>query len=122
MKNIEEIKDYRIKYKRYYNVEFDHNYVIHHIDFDRENHDISNLLLLPRDLHNKYHAIVNAITISAQKPKADGMIDVRISNVLITDYGSKMFDLLPEVIAECSKWLKWRNANYEEYFRKILFE
>ena len=39
---------YREKYKRYYRIEFSKEYVVHHIDFDRENNDISNLLLLPK--------------------------------------------------------------------------
>lgn len=47
--------DYRIKYKKHYEIEFGTDYVIHHIDEDRNNNDISNLLLLPRDLHSKYH-------------------------------------------------------------------
>ena len=42
---------YREKYKRYYGIEFGKDFVIHHIDFDRENNDISNLVLLPRELH-----------------------------------------------------------------------
>lgn len=48
-------KNYRLYYKKYYNIEFDKKYEVHHIDFNRDNNEISNLLLLPRELHQKYH-------------------------------------------------------------------
>lgn len=49
------IPDYNKFYKKYYNIEFDSEYVIHHIDENRENNDISNLILIPRNLHIEYH-------------------------------------------------------------------
>lgn len=52
---IKEIKGYRNKYRQHYGIEFGKEYVIHHIDGDRSNNDISNLLLLPLSLHSKYH-------------------------------------------------------------------
>ena len=122
MKDTNKLKDYREKYKRFYNIEFGAEYVIHHIDLDRTNNDISNLLLLPRELHAKYHLILNAISICPQKPKADGFIDVRLSNALITDYNAKMFDLLPETIAECNKWLKWKHEHYSGALKKVIFK
>lgn len=33
------------------------NFHIHHIDMDRNNNDILNLVALPLSLHNRYHAI-----------------------------------------------------------------
>lgn len=122
MKDINQLKDYRTKYKRFYNIEFGKEYAIHHIDFDRTNNDISNLVLLPTELHSKYHLIINALSICPQKPKADGIIDVRLSNFLITDYNAKMFDLLPETVAECRKWIKWRDEHYSGALRKVIFD
>ena len=55
MKCIDRLKNYRQKYKYHYKINFDNKYVIHHIDGDRDNNDIKNLVLLPRDLHSKYH-------------------------------------------------------------------
>lgn len=122
MKDTSKLKDYREKYKRFYNIEFGAEYVVHHIDLDRTNNDISNLLLLPRELHAKYHLILNAISICPQKPKADGFIDVRLSNFSITEYNAKMFELLPETIAECRKWLKWKHENYSVAASKLIFK
>jgi hypothetical protein len=122
MKDINNLKNYREKYKRYYGIDFGKEYAIHHIDLDRSNNDISNLLLLPKELHAKYHMILNAISICPDKPKADGFIDVRISNAIITEYNAKMFELLPETIAECNKWLRWKYERYSEAARKVIFE
>lgn len=122
MKDTNKLKNYREKYKRYYGIDFGSEYSIHHIDFDRTNNDISNLLLLPKELHAKYHMILNAISICPDKPKADGFIDVRISNAMITDYNAKMFELLPETIAECNKWLKWKQERYSAAAQKIIFK
>ena len=47
--------DYRKLYKEYYNIEFSNLYEIHHIDRNRENNSIENLILLPKELHSKYH-------------------------------------------------------------------
>lgn len=47
--------DYRKKYKDYFKIQFGKEYDIHHIDFNHKNNDIENLLLLPRDLHQRLH-------------------------------------------------------------------
>ena len=48
--------DYRQFYKDYYNIDFGDEFEIHHIDKDRSNNDISNLILLPNELHELFHA------------------------------------------------------------------
>lgn len=122
MKDINKLKNYREKYKRHYGIEFDGDYAIHHIDLNRKNNDISNLLLLPKGLHAKYHIILNAISICTSKPKADGFVDLKLSNMLITDYNSKMLDLLPQTISECQKWIKWRDYKYDKYLESFIFD
>ena len=47
--------DYRQLYKDYYGIDFGDDMVVHHIDFDRSNNNIGNLLLMPKELHAKYH-------------------------------------------------------------------
>ena len=39
MKDLDRLKGYRKKYKRYYGIEFDRSYAIHHIDGNHENND-----------------------------------------------------------------------------------
>lgn len=55
--------DYRKYYKEYYGIEFGSKYDIHHIDFNRSNNDISNLIVLPHLLHSKYHFYVQSIKV-----------------------------------------------------------
>lgn len=50
--------DYRNKFKEYYGIEFGGEYHVHHIDMDRNNNDIKNLLLLPLSTHHAYHSDV----------------------------------------------------------------
>jgi hypothetical protein len=53
--------DYRQLYKDYYGIDFGDDMAIHHIDFDRTNNNIDNLLMLPKKLHAKYHWNVSAL-------------------------------------------------------------
>lgn len=46
---------YRELYKKHYGIKFGKDFVVHHIDEDRTNNKIENLILLPSELHSKYH-------------------------------------------------------------------
>lgn len=54
-------KNYRKKYEDITGVKIPQNHEIHHIDFNRENNEILNLVCLPKELHNKYHSTRNEI-------------------------------------------------------------
>ena len=80
---------------------------LHHIDGNRSNNAIENLLLLPRKLHNDYHNIKNNIKHLE--------IDCEIRSIL--DIGNKYYEYifnlheqLHSVLRECNKW-----ADYKEY-------
>ena len=53
--------DYRKFYKQYYGINFDEEMAVHHCDFDRSNNSIDNLLLMPADLHHRYHFLINSL-------------------------------------------------------------
>ena len=99
MKDINKLKDYRLKYKRYYNIEFDNNYDIHHIDFNHNNNDISNLILLPKELHTKYHLCLNELGCFDGNLKFNAKI-----NIHIEDGRSDLLVMLGEVLQEIKKW------------------
>lgn len=61
MKDINRLKDYRRKYKRYYGIEFDRSYATHHIDGNRENNDMGNPLLLPTELRSRYRFLRSCV-------------------------------------------------------------
>ena len=46
-------------YADYFKIQVKEGYHIHHIDFNPENNDIENLLLLPDDLHRRLHEVKN---------------------------------------------------------------
>ena len=47
--------DYRRLYENHYGITIPPEYDIHHIDFNHENNDINNLILLPKSLHQRIH-------------------------------------------------------------------
>ena len=56
------MKDYRKYYAQYYNIEWDSNlFDVHHIDRNRSNNDIRNLVLLPKNLHRELHMVYNEL-------------------------------------------------------------
>lgn len=55
------MRGYRKIYSDHYGFKFGSEYAIHHIDGNRKNNDIKNLLLLPSKLHNRYHFYKNVI-------------------------------------------------------------
>lgn len=108
--NIDKIKNYRLKYKRYFGIDFGSDYEIHHIDFNRENNDIDNLVLLPKELHKKYHFVINQLSNCNDE---NGFIDFRISNRTVTDFSVGYLHTLVDVMNECSEWANWKRHGYD---------
>lgn len=102
MKDINKLKNYREKYKRHYNIDFGSEYVVHHIDENKQNNDISNLLLLPRDLHNKYHLCKNIVT-SANPP-----LEIVGNGNHEQEYYITYLSHFIETIRECNKWYDYK--------------
>lgn len=95
------IKDenYRQKYMDHYGIEIGDYFDIHHIDFDRSNNDISNLILLPRSLHQRYHQCLIEIS---------GITDIsKLKTINIRNGCPFEYDALLsfcEVMNEINKW------------------
>ncbi len=49
---------YRDFYKKYFAIQFDDSFDIHHINGDRKDNDISNLVLIPKKLHQTLHKVL----------------------------------------------------------------
>lgn len=52
---------YKKKYEMICNIKIPKGYVVHHIDKNRKNNDIKNLVLLPEKLHQRYHILLSKI-------------------------------------------------------------
>ena len=97
-----DVKNYREKYKRYYGIEFGKEFDVHHLDLNHDNNDISNLLLLPKELHHKYHMALSWLV-----PK-DGFVklDVRIHGNIADLHSLQLqaMDNFIQVLKECQEW------------------
>ena len=110
MKEPLKLRNYRAMFKRYYGIEFSNKYEVHHIDLNHENNDINNLMLLPRELHHRYHFYLNA-TNYGEVETYKRTIDVRIYGNAINKntYERDMIQGLFEVLDECSIWYDYKN-------------
>lgn len=104
-KKLEELKNYRLKYKRYYNIEFSGSYDIHHIDFDRKNNDISNLLLLPKELHAKYHLLINEL---GGVDKCGNIHCSVYINLCVSNFNAPILEQLGAVLQDINKWVIYK--------------
>lgn len=90
------MKDYKKIYADYYGIIWDSaEFEIHHIDRNRENNDIRNLVLLPKKLHKEYHRIISII----QNDFENGADIFKITNYDIyhaIEY-QKLFELKNEI-------------------------
>lgn len=102
MKDIEKLKDYRKKYKRYYGIDFGKEYAIHHIDGDRSNNDINNLLLLPSELHSRYHFLKKCV--EGQEVPTD--ITGNVCNM--QSYFWIQLESFLKTLVECNKWYDYK--------------
>lgn len=97
--------DYRKIYAQYYGIEVPEDVDIHHIDFDRSNNDPSNLLMLPKDLHQRYHYILTAFNCYTNNKK--GTINLGLNDIDSTKV--KILKHLYPTMKECCKWKEYRD-------------
>lgn len=95
-------RNYRQIYKDYYKIDFDKSYVVHHIDGNRDNNKIDNLLLLPFKLHSKYHFQKSYIENNAIPTIITG--STWNSNSFYWNY----FGSFAETMKECNKWYDYK--------------
>jgi hypothetical protein len=91
-------------YKDYFGIDFGDEYVIHHMDCDSENNDISNLLLMPKKLHSKYNMIVNGFCGNKGEITIDFKIKPECGGIHLYNYN--MMKQLCETMYEINEWVK----------------
>lgn len=99
--------NYRKKYKQHYGIDFSSDYVVHHIDLDRSNNEIKNLLLLPKKLHARYHFCLSSMRAhggSGYKFTVDGSI----KPMAFESWYLNTFDMFAETLIECAKWYDYK--------------
>lgn len=102
--------NYREYYKQYYNIDFSDDYDIHHIDLDRNNNSIENLLLIPKSLHLKYHNAIKPVSFICDKNiQLDKSIWVNFNAKITTNaiqdcYQLEVLETLIPILWECNVW------------------
>jgi len=98
------------------------NWHIHHIDLDRENNDVDNLIALPKEVHQKYHFYLTSISVPTTKNK----IFLDVSFNLNTFYFSRQdyFNLI-DIIYDSTIYLDLKNfliqINNENSYKELYY-
>ena len=100
-------ENYRRKFEKYYGIKIPKGYDIHHIDLNHENNDISNLLLLPRELHSQYHNALYDCRFGDIKlvTKIIGSIE---PGYMCNPYIKGIVNRFVDVYTECQKWKDYK--------------
>ena len=64
MKERYELENYRKRYERFYCEEIPEGYEVHHLDMNRGNGRISDLMAIPRELHRRYRETMTNLELS----------------------------------------------------------
>lgn len=89
--------NYRQYYKEYYGIEFGKEFSVHHIDMNRDNNDISNLLLIPKELHHRLHFTFNVYMESCKEYDNIASFSSPNFSVFSVSCAKKYFETLMEV-------------------------
>lgn len=102
-------KNYRQYYKDYFGIDFGSNLHIHHIDGNRENNHIDNLLLMPKELHSKFHLASYSYEDGYKlfSPKLEYILPNGLS------YSQEMFKIYIDCIIEIQKWVYYKEFKYQ---------
>ena len=107
---------YRKLYADYYGITWDAKEMeVHHVDYDRSNNHISNLILLPRWVHRDLHKMYSKVRyIQAFVPSTDQLLKELAREALLVG-ASYVGDTAKDyylVLANCSHWCLLRNVRY----------
>lgn len=100
--------DYRKLYKSHFNIEFDDKMEVHHIDGDRSNNNIDNLLLLPESTHSKFHFSLNAL---GGRNLINNYLDPCLKTQL-SSHSVAMIQVYAESLSEIYNWIMFKEHEY----------
>ena len=96
--------NYRELYEKTYNIKIPHQYDIHHIDLNHNNNVISNLMILPHELHEEYHKAIKdyeydkqfiSIKIKGYQPNSERLAIDRLEYII-------------SVLHKCDYWYDYK--------------
>ena len=101
---------YRQEFEEAYDILIPEGYEIHHIDRNHDNNELSNLMILPKELHEHYHHAFWLFDFNNQSIKKDMNFEI-ISNAIGAENlrFTALCDLCNAII-HCMEW-----ADYKDY-------
>ena len=107
--------DYKKLYAQTYGITWDADLEIHHIDRNRQNNDISNLILLPGYLHHELHICLNEAVFMSEQGTAGDVIERMMAKVFNygDSYDQRVFLRLSYVLSECKRWGFLKSVSYK---------
>ena len=100
--------NYRKFYENQYKVKLNKNFDIHHIDYNHNNNDITNLVALPKELHHRLH---NAYNEYIQWCSNYSLDDIRLHTGALCSH-TMFIESLTEylnIVEECKVYMNKRN-------------
>lgn len=111
-------KKYRTFYSTATGIVVPKDFEVHHIDFNRENNDINNLVALPKKLHNQYHFFMPQTNTISLKLCHD------FNGSYANNYNINQLISFLITYRECLKWINFRNylLGIEDNIYKLSYE
>lgn len=104
--------NYRKFYEKQTGKKIPKDFDIHHIDFNRENNDIANLVAIPKELHSEYHRALYQIQYQVEY-KINFKIKIsQFTNLCNNQFHFKEWEDLTTVFhttTEIRNWVDYRN-------------
>lgn len=98
--------NYRKNYEQQTGETLPTTFDVHHIDFNRSNNDINNLVALPKELHQNYHTRLYGLPLQVS-------LEVKLQSVKqggnnYMDWLSFRIEQFTESYVKCCKWVDYR--------------
>ena len=106
-KKIDE-EDYGIKWDR-------KKFQVHHIDHDRSNNDLTNLILVPQDLHHRMHIFVDDIQMKFHGEDTLSEAMKRVMRDYCYGNISMLADSINNILLVAEEFEKWGFYKYNRY-------
>ena len=107
--------NYKKLYAERFGITWGNDLEIHHIDRNRNNNDISNLILLPGELHRQLHKYLSEVMGGAMiEPSTRYFIERTVYGILNygSSYNQESLLHLTSTLSECERWGFLKRVSY----------
>ena len=107
--------NYKKLYAQTYGITWDADLEIHHIDRNRQNNNISNLILLPCHLHHELHNCLNEAKFINEPVDVRYLIETMMGCMFNfgQSYHQEIFLRLSYILSECKRWGLLKCVSYK---------